>query len=163
MQMSLVVSVVGRPPTSRQIPGYGVSVPTQDHLPGVCPLPGHKSKTSDSLWHPPPSPCSPEHALAPRVPWAPEFIISIGSTAAQTDPKLLRSRVKNDTTGSIQGSSFAAMTFSCNKASFPSLPSHCDVAPPWGRSPSQDLGRPNQSLPGEAKTSIKKFNLQTHA
>lgn len=133
-----------------------------DYVPGVHPLPGCRSKTADSLWHPPPSPCSPEQVLAPRGHQPPEFsFIGTGSTA-HADQKLLRCGVKNDT-GIVQGSVFIARTSSSNQAQFPFLPSHFDVALPWERSPSQALGRPNWSLLGEAKSSIKKFHLQTHA
>lgn len=51
----------------------------------------------------------------------------------------------------------------CTKASFLLLPSHFDMALPWGQSSSQDLGKPSRPLLGEAKRTIKKCNLQTHA
>lgn len=46
---------------------------------------------------------------------------------------------------------------------FPPVTCHLDVALPWAQSPSRDLGQTlAKSLLGEAKNTIKKFNLQTH-
>lgn len=151
-QWSIGGFLVVKPPTVRQTLGYSMPIPTnpdpggQQTPPRHPPLPGHRDKSSGSLGI--------LHALAVVLcmSWplgAPESSFRVAGSTARTDQKLQRHL------GRVQGSAFTASTYTVSKASLPFLPSHSDVALPWGQSPSEDLGKPNTSLLGDAKRQLR--------
>ena len=151
-QWSIGGFLVVKPPTVRQTLGYSVPIPTnpapggQQTPPRHPHLPGHRDKSSGSL--------DILHALAVALcmSWplgAPESSFRVAGSAARTDQKLWKHL------GRVQGSAFTASTYTVSKASLPFLPSHSDRALPWGQLPSEDLGKPNTSLLGDAKRQLR--------